>query len=210
MSILIDGIVIIFILLSVFIGYKIGLVKLGIKFISFLVAIAITFILYRPIADLIINYTQIDESIQNVVTENIIKNEHNENLNEEKEISTEGIIEQTKNNILVNIAKPLSYNIIYAGVMLALFIISKIILFFVSAFTEIIEKLPIIHQFNRAGGIMYGIIIGYFITNLILLVISLISQTGINNKLEQEIENTYITKLMYENNLFNIFFIDML
>ena len=62
MSWLIDGIVIIFILLCVFIGYKKGLVKVGIRLVSFLVAIIITFILYRPISEMIINYTQIDES----------------------------------------------------------------------------------------------------------------------------------------------------
>ena len=206
MGILIDGIVIVFFLLCIFIGYKTGLIKLGIKFISFFIAIAITFILYRPIANLIINYTQIDESIQNIIVENIIKNEKKEKSNDKKEKLTEEVIEETKDSIILNIAKPLSYNIVYGGVMLILFIISKIIIFFISAFTKFVEKLPIIHQFNRAGGILYGIIIGYFIINLILLVINLISQVGIDDKLEQEIENTYVTKLIYENNLFYIFF----
>ena len=153
MSILIDGIVIIFILLCVYIGYKIGLVKLGIKLLSFLVAITITFILYRPISNMIINYTQIDESIQNLIAEKIIKNKENETSNDKKEIPTDTIIEETKDSILVNIAKPISYNIVYGGVMLVLFVISKVILFFISAFSEFVEKLPIIHQFNRAGGI---------------------------------------------------------
>ena len=77
---------------------------------------------------------------------------------------------------MLNIAKPLSYNVVYGGVMLILFIISRVILFFISALTDIVEKLPIIHQFNRMGGIIYGIIVGFFITNLILLIISFIAK----------------------------------
>lgn len=198
MSWLIDGIVIIFILLCVFIGYKKGLVKVGIRLVSFLVAIIITFILYRPISEMIINYTQIDESIQNIVIENVSKKEV-------EKTNKEDIIEDTKNSILLNIAKPLSYNVVYGGVMLILFIISRVILFFISALTDIVEKLPIIHQFNRMGGIIYGIIVGFFITNLILLIISFIAKANFNNKLEEQIQNTYITKLMYENNIFYIF-----
>ena len=198
MSWLIDGIVIIFILLCVFIGYKKGLVKVGIRLVSFLVAIIITFILYRPISEMIINYTQIDESIQNIVIENVSKKEV-------EKTNKEDIIEDTKNSILLNIAKPLSYNVVYGGVMLILFIISRVILFFITALTDIVEKLPIIHQFNRMGGIIYGIIVGFFITNLILLIISFIAKANFNNKLEEQIQNTYITKLMYENNIFYIF-----
>ncbi len=198
MSWLIDGIVIIFILLCVFIGYKKGLVKVGIRLVSFLVAIIITFILYRPISEMIINYTQIDESIQNIVIENVSKKEV-------EKTNKEDIIEDTKNSILLNIAKPLSYNVVYGGVMIILFIISRVILFFISALTDIVEKLPIIHQFNRMGGIIYGIIVGFFITNLILLIISFIAKANFNNRLEEQIQNTYITKLMYENNIFYIF-----
>ena len=198
MSWLIDGIVIIFILLCVFIGYKKGLVKVGIRLVSFLVAIIITFILYRPISEMIINYTQIDESIQNIVIENVSKKEV-------EKTNKEDIIEDTKNSILLNIANPLSYNVVYGGVMIILFIISRVILFFISALTDIVEKLPIIHQFNRMGGIIYGIIVGFFITNLILLIISFIAKANFNNRLEEQIQNTYITKLMYENNIFYIF-----
>lgn len=200
MEIMIDLIVITFILLCVFFGYKKGLVNLGIRMLSFLVAIIITFVLYRPVSMIIINCTQIDESIENVIVEKFDKektaNEEGQDIN---------FIENTKNNILVSVAKPLSHNIIYVIVMALLFIISKIILFFISSLSEIVTKFPVINQLNKAGGILYGIILAFFIIYLVLLIISFIAKLNPNSEVEQLIQSTYVTKLLYEYNIFNIF-----
>lgn len=200
MEIIIDLIVITFILLCVCFGYKKGLVNLGIRMLSFLVAIIITFVLYRPVSMIIINCTQIDESIENVIVEKFDKektaNEEGQDIN---------FIENTKNNILVSVAKPLSHNIIYAIVMALLFIISQIILFFISSLSEIVTKLPVINQLNKAGGILYGIILAFFIIYLVLLIISFIAKLNPNSEVEQLIQSTYVTKLLYEYNIFNIF-----
>lgn len=202
MGILIDIIVIGFILLCTFWGYKKGLVELGIRALSFLIAIIITFILYRPIAELVIHYTTIDESIQNAIVEKL----SDKDLKQENKSTPENIIEQTKDTAISGVAKTASYNIIYGGVMILLFVITKIVLFFVSALANIIEKLPIINQFNKAGGIAYGLVVGIFITCLILLIISFIAKVNTDNKIHKEIENSYVTKIIYENNILSIFF----
>ena len=152
MGIIIDLIVIGFILLCVFFGYKKGLVKVGVRMLSFLIAICITFILYRPISNMIIEYTTIDETIQNVIVEkfskqdlkeksekiNTNKIEENDKTNENEASmsqTVDNIIEDTtndvKNNFLTTVAKPISYNIIYTGVMIILFIIAKIVVFLI-------------------------------------------------------------------------------
>lgn len=202
MGILIDVIVVGFILLCTFWGYKKGLVELGIRALSFLIAIIITFILYRPIAELVIHYTTIDESIQNAIVEKL----SDKDLEQENKSTPENIIEQTKDTAISGVAKTVSYNIIYSGVMILLFVITKIILFFVSSLANIIEKLPIINQFNKAGGIVYGVVIGTFITCLILLIISFIAKVNVDNKIHKEIENSCVTKIIYENNILSIFF----
>lgn len=202
MGILIDVIVLGFILLCTFWGYKKGLVELGIRALSFLIAIIITFILYRPIAELVIHYTTIDESIQNAIVEKL----SDKDLEQENKSTPENIIEQTKDTAILGVAKTASYNIIYGGVMILLFVVTKIILFFVSALANIIEKLPIINQFNKAGGIVYGLVVGMFITCVVLLIISFISKVNTDNKIHKEIENSYVTKIIYENNILSIFF----
>lgn len=202
MGILIDVIVLGFILLCTFWGYKKGLVELGIRALSFLIAIIITFILYRPIAELVIHYTTIDESIQNAIVEKL----SDKDFEQENKSTPENIIEQTKDTAILGVAKTASYNIIYGGVMILLFVVTKIILFFVSALANIIEKLPIINQFNKAGGIVYGLVVGMFITCVVLLIISFISKVNTDNKIHKEIENSYVTKIIYENNILSIFF----
>ena len=189
MEIVIDCIIVAFIALTVFFGYKKGLVNLAIGLCSFLIAIIITFILYRPIA-----YTEIDESIQNVIMN---KNE----ISNEKE-EKEEVYEQ----ILTQVAKPLSYNIVYGGVMILLFVITKISIFFISSLTNFITNLPIIHQFDKAGGILYGLVISFFIINLILLILNFITDANPNNDAYNAIQNTFVTKIMYENNILKLFF----
>lgn len=194
MGILIDIIIIGFIVLTVFFGYKKGLVNLGIRLFSFFIAIIITFVLYRPIANFVIDYTQIDESIQNMI------------MNKKETSNSEDIIENTYDQVLTHVARPLACNIIYSGVMIILFVITKIILFFITSLTSFITNLPIIHQFDKAGGVLYGIIVSFFIISLILLIISFISNANPNNIAHKEIQNTFITKMMYENNVLQIFF----
>ena len=59
MGIVIDLILIAIIVISAFLGYKKGLVKLGAKLFACIIAIVITLILYRPVAGTIIKNTPI-------------------------------------------------------------------------------------------------------------------------------------------------------
>ena len=200
MGIVIDFTVISFILLSIFYGYKKGLVKVGIRLVSFLIAIVITFVLYKPIS-MIIENTTIDEIIQNTLIDKIDTKDKSNN-----EYIENRILGDAKSNLVTEIAKPLSYNIIYTVVMILLFVISKIILFLISSLTDILTKLPIINQFNKFGGILYGIVISFFIIYLILLLISFVCKYDSGNQIYNIINNTYITRLLYEYNIFNLFF----
>lgn len=69
MGIVVDLIIIAIIALSAFLGYRKGFVTLAIKFFAFIIAIAITFIIYKPVANVVINVTGIDESIENAILE---------------------------------------------------------------------------------------------------------------------------------------------
>lgn len=73
MGIIIDICIVVFILLSIFLGYKKGLVSLAIGACAFIIAFAITFILYKPTGNLVINTTSIDETIQNVILEKVTR-----------------------------------------------------------------------------------------------------------------------------------------
>ena len=69
MSIVVDLIIVVLILMSVLTAYKKGLVSLALGLVYFLIAIAITTVLYKPVSNFIINATSIDETIENVIYE---------------------------------------------------------------------------------------------------------------------------------------------
>ena len=202
MGIIIDILIVAFLALSVFLGYKKGLASLAIKLCAFIIAILITFILYRPIGNLIINTTSIDESIENSIYNRVTETMQKDSSDE----LTSDLIESAKQGMLEQSARELAINIVYAGTAIVLFIIVRIILIFVNALANLIAKLPIIKQANEAGGAIYGLLRGIVIIYAVLMIIYFVGEFNPNNIATQSINQTTLTKVMYENNLFNIFF----
>ena len=202
MGIIIDGIIILFIILSVFLGYRKGLVSLGIHLVAFIIALIVAFILYRPIGNLIMSTTNIDESLQKTIEtklEEIVGNEETEGI-------ANSIIEDAKNGAVSETAKSLSMNIIYGGTIIILFIILRIALVFISVIANWIAKLPILKQANKLGGILYGLLRGILITYAILLILNLVITLNPQSGLNKTINETYLAKAMMEYNILNVFF----
>lgn len=201
MGIIVDLIIIAIIALSAFLGYRKGFVTLAIKFFAFIIAIAITFIIYKPVANVVINVTGIDESIENAILEkanNIMTNEENETSNK--------MLEEAKIGILPQTAREIAVNIVTGGVVLILFIAVRIALKFVTALANIVAKLPIIKQFNEMGGLLYGVLRGVLVVYIAMLLIGVVGQINPQNSIHQNINESYVGKMMYENNVLNIFF----
>ena len=70
MGIIIDIVLIAIIILSAFLGYKKGLVKLGAKLVAGIIAIILTLIVYKPVSNFVIAHTSIDEKIEEAIVEN--------------------------------------------------------------------------------------------------------------------------------------------
>lgn len=200
MSIGIDLIIIGIIILSVYLAYRKGLISLALGLVSFVIAIVITVILYKPVANLVINVTAIDETIENAIYEqaNGMTKQDNE--------TAQFIVDAAKDELLPQTARTLSVNIVTGGVFLVLFLAAKIALRFVSALANLIAKLPIIKQVNKLGGVIYGLLRGFLIVYIALLVISVVGTINPNNSVHKEIEKSFIGKAMYENNILSIFF----
>ncbi len=199
MGLIIDIIIIAIIALSVFLGYKKGIVALSIQLFAFIIAVVITFILYQPITNLIVNTTGIDESIQNAILEKA-----NDLMREDNELSNT-VIEEAKNNMLPETARTLSINIITFVVVILLFLLVKIGLRFVTALANLVTKLPILKQVNELGGIIYGLIRGILIIYVILLIINISGKISPENTAYENVNKTNIGKVMMEYNVLNIF-----
>lgn len=200
MSIVVDLIIIGIILLSVFLAYRKGLILLAVGLVSFLIAIVVTVVLYRPIANLVINVTGIDEAIENSIYE-----QANDMLKQDNE-QVGMIVDAAKNEMLPQTARTLAVNIVTGGVFLVLFVAVKVALIFVKALAKLVAKLPIIKQLDKTGGIIYGLLRGFLIVYVALFIISIAGNINPNNSVHKEVENSALGKVMYENNILNVFF----
>ena len=213
MGIIIDGILIILLMLSVFLEYKKGLVNVIFNLCAVLVAIIVTFILYRPVANLVIENTQLDETIKQTVLEKGISEKDETTL--EKDSSVDKYIEKyakdaitdAKNNAVESVADTVAINAVNIIVSIGLFIVVRILLIFAKAFAGALAELPIIKQFDKFGGILYGAIVGLIAIYIVLAIIFFIVSINGVQGLSEAIDSSYITKYLYGNNLIlNIFF----
>lgn len=209
--ILVDLIIIGIMALCVFLGYKRGLIGVAFKIISFLLAIIISFVLYIPVSNFVINNTSIDDTIKNTIVEKISEDEEKDKIeeidkkeNSMPEVITEYIEKTTtdvKNSSIELVAENISITLVKLIVAILLFIVIRIILIFVKLFTNIVEKLPIIKQFNKVGGIIYGALEGILIILVVLAIISVISSIANMSTTIEAINNSYIGSILYNNNL---------
>lgn len=195
MGIIIDISLIAILLLSTFLGYKKGLVKLGAKLFAGIIAIILTIVLYKPVANAIIKNTPIDEKIENIIIENTT-NFVDEKTKDVK--ATTQITNQVKNEMLPEEARKISTGIIYSVTAIVLFLASKIILSIVISLVDGIAKLPILKQFNEIGGIAYGIARGILIVLIVVAAMRVYTKIKPESTLNDKIQDTYITKTICE------------
>ena len=200
MSFVVDLIIVAIILLSTFLAYRKGFITLAIQLVAVIIAIIVTLLLYKPVSNVIINGTGIDETIQNAILE-----EANDIMTNEGEGENQ-VVETIQNNMLPETARTISINIIEGAVILILYIVIRIALKFVTALANLVTKLPILNQLNQLGGIIYGILRGLLIVYILLLLVNLSGEIEPQNQVYTAVEESYIGKVMNENNILDILF----
>ena len=200
MSIVVDLIIVAIVLLSTFLAYRKGLITLAIQLVAVVIAILLTLLLYTPVSNVIINLTGIDETIQNAILE-----EANDIMTNDGEGSNQ-VVETIQNNMLPETARTISINIIEGAVILILYIVIRIALKFVTALANLVAKLPILNQLNQLGGIIYGILRGLLIVYILLLLVNLSGEIEPQNQVYMAVEESYIGKMMNENNILDVLF----
>ena len=206
MSIVADLIILGIILLCVIIGYVRGLTGSIIKIVSFVLALIIAFILFVPVSNLVIENTQIDDNLEQSIREIIIgeNNEEKENIptaiTEYIGQKVEEAADGTKEAIADSTAEEVALTIVKAGTWIVLFIIARILLILLRFVTSLIAKLPIIKQFDKLGGIIYGLLEGLIIVYVLLAIISFVSPM-IDSGFITAIDESIIGSVLYNDNL---------
>lgn len=221
MAVIVDIIILAIMIICIFSGYKKGLIRVAVNILGFFIALLIAFILYTPISNFIINNTSIQptlkEAISGTVESYVIKTDENQENNEEvKEDNSPKVMsdyingfvekekqqaEQTEKDIINNVSNTVANNLIKIAVGILVFIVAKIALLFVKVLAKFISNLPIIGQFNKIGGAIYGILQGLLIIYILFAILSVFAPTMENSAILEAINSSTIGKMMYNNNL---------
>ena len=210
MGIILDIVLIAIFALSVFVGYKKGLIGVVFNLCAFLVSLVLTWILFTPVSNMIIKNTQIDDNIKNVIIEKgviVVENNDKENEDEDNQINkyiqeyVSKPIKNTANNAVEETATIISQKVVAIGVAIGLFIVIRIVLIFLKFIAEGIANLPIIKQCNKAGGTLYGVIRGLFIVYIVLAILFFIMSINNAGVIADTINSSIISKYLYTHNI---------
>lgn len=212
MGFILDIVIVCILALSIFLGYKKGLINVVFNLCAFLVALVVTFILFRPVSNFVIDNTELDDNIKQVVLD--------KGITERKEVKKEdntvdkyvekyayNAVTDAKNQAVESVADSIAINAVNIIVSIAIFIIVRILLILTKSIFGAIAELPIVKQFNKAGGIVYGILIGLIIIYVVLAIMFFIASINGASGITDLIESSFITKYIYGNNIIlNILF----
>ena len=213
MGIIFDVIIVALIVINIYSCYKKGLVNLAVGLIAVVATIVLSVIFYKPVSNLIMDKTEFDESIENVIIENF-----SVDAPEGAEVRYTGIlsyletemgnaINQTQNEVVYQSARVMAEKVINLIVFIVIFISVRVILFALTFVADAITSLPILKQLDDVGGILYGLIKSLLIIYAILAVVNLIVTFTASTVISEAISSSYVTRFFYDNNLLlNIFF----
>lgn len=213
MGIILDIVLIAIIALNVFICYKKGLVKLAVGLIAVAAAIILALVFYKPVSNLIIENTELDENIEKAIINNFTS--ETQEGQEVRYVSVldylqkyvDDAVNKTQTEIVKQTAGMMAVKIINVAVLIGIFLLVRVVLLLLTFISDIITSLPILKQFNEVGGVLYGAIKALLIIYIILTIVFFIMCYTSNSTIADAINSSYVTKFFYEHNLLlNILF----
>lgn len=190
---IIDIVAIIILAITVLFGYKRGLVKVGFKLLTFIVSLILTLVLLTPVTNLVIENTPLDDNIQNAIIQN---------FGEGSEVNLTGVefidkyIQEIKDTSVEAVSNQIAINATKVVTAIGLFLAIRIISFVFYKFSEMIAELPVVKQFNKAGGILYGVLEGVIIIYLAIMLASVIATVTNNINILEYLNGSFIARLI--------------
>lgn len=207
---IIDIILIALIALGVFFGYKKGLVGILIGVASLILSIILAFVLQGPVSEYLYS-TPVGTSIESKVTEFVndtLSSENNENVDSEDNTKKENdffskVIQDATNSedTVKEASKNITMFILKGITFIGIFILVRIICYILQMILNIVFDLPILHSVNKFGGMAINLVATLLKLWILLAAIQLISSVVAIDFIINLINQSYLTKLLYENNI---------
>ena len=104
-------------------------------------------------------------------------------------------------NFASYISESLTNMILSAGSYILLFIVITILIRVLIKVLDVITKLPVIHEFNAAGGALVGLLESLIIIWILCIIVTAFSTTGLGQDICKGISENEMLSFLYDNNL---------
>ncbi len=218
-GIFVDLIIIAFFALSIYWGYKRGLVNVITSLVAFILAIILTLIIYKPISNFLQSNTPLGQTIEQKLSST---------LNETSLVNGELLSKNTSNlpssaidfinkraeeaissgqEYVVNaVSSSLTGYIIKLIAAFIAFILVRAFLVLFKAIFQLVAELPIISQIDKLGGIVYGFLRALISIYVLLIIITIVGSFIHNWNVMYAVDASHLGSFFYNHNLLmNIF-----
>ncbi|MBQ9314544.1 MAG: CvpA family protein [Clostridia bacterium] len=213
-----DIVVVAIIALTGFLGYKKGFIKTGLGFLSFFIALAMTFMFYKPVMGMIREKTSFEPWLTEYLYQLDLTGEKNKEINSQENDELDSTGEEYISNLPTTIVELIGLDEIkenaknmivqkivdFAVKLLAIvvvYIVARILLAIIIIVLDLIAKLPLLKQFNESLGLAIGVILGIIRIYAIFMVITLLGSLPFANGIVSTINGSFIASFLYNNNL---------
>ncbi len=204
-----DIIVIILIVFSIYKGYKKGLIGILVGLVSLILSIVLGFILQTPISNYLYENTKVGKNIEEKIIaieyENI-NNSQNNKYDKEKNIlnmfnsSIKDLEKQEEGNV-EQVAKVATMFILKGISFIAILILVYIICFVLQLVLKLVFDLPLLNVVNKFGGVGANLLQSLLKIWIFLGIVYFVSSISSIKVISNSIEDTTLTKVLYENNI---------
>ena len=226
LSIIFDIIVALILIFCIYCSAKKGFLGSSYKFFSIILTLILMFMFQTTISDWL-RSTDVGKYIETTIYDSLIKKSEDTNTSEEITDDKENIftslglpkiydnllkdeidsINNTKDNIVKNVATALTDSLINIVSIIILYILIRFLLFLLYKITNFIFRLPILKSLNKLLGAVVGLIQGLFVVYILCALLIWFSPKNDTNSIQTTINDTIITQYFYNNNLLINFFI---
>lgn len=206
----VDIIILAVIVLSGFIGMKKGFTVCVVNLLAVIIALVLALLFCKPLANVIIQNTEIDENLQTTIASGLPMNgeeiavDANTNLPEGIKnylTNTANSLNDAKNNTIESVSRTLAEEVIIVVSFIIIFVVARAVLLVVKVVSKVVNKLPILKQLDKAGGFVVGLIEGLLFVYSVLAILSICAPVFSNTPILEAINNSFAGKIMYNNNI---------
>ncbi len=215
---IVDLIILVLIGVCIFLGAKRGLILSMISALSLVIALLVGYLL-MPVVGGVLQQTLLasstEETVYTYISEAVSSEAGYEVTLEKSELpdflkdKVVDILEESQKQETVEkgirkAAKAVSDLVVKAVSILLVAVITFIVLISVKSIWKGIRKLPVLHQVDTVGGVVFGLCQGVLIVSTVMLALSLFVTGGASNMLMATIQESYVGGFFYSYNFLGL------